>query len=61
MERNEAGQLQAVAGPGESLPTHGLIDLIRNLDARIQRIEDKEPIPEVSDVRNEDGQPGQQG
>ena len=41
MERNEAGQLQAVAGPAEPLPTHGLIDLIRNLDARIQRIEDK--------------------
>jgi hypothetical protein len=40
-ERNESGELQAVASPGESLPTHGLIDHIRSLDARVQRIEDK--------------------
>ena len=47
-ERNEVGALTAVAQPGESLPTHGLIDHIRSLDARLGRIEDKLwPVVEV--------------
>lgn len=40
-ERNASGQLTSEAGAGGAPATHGIIDHLRILDQRVQRIEDK--------------------